>query len=224
MVAVQGSNPGQDVGAGASPAPPAAVPAPTPRNLNYVLMVTLAWKGEVPVKRHPSFTVYDIEPEPGWPVGRKGLLLASLWKNLSQSNSDGIFICDADVAIDQADMDAMINAVCHYPEVVHVAPVKLWPRATGLPAWVWGHRRPVTAPGATNQEIMAAWQEDIEDPTMFSFNFTYLPRRLIEGAVKSGLKDWIYPHVDENMSKLAQELGIPVRVVRNGCSPRHMHY
>lgn len=212
------------VDAGTGSAPPALAPAPTPRNLNHVLMITLAWKGQVPVERHPRFTVHDIVPEPGWPAGRKGLLLASVWETHKQDDSDGIFICDADVAIDQHDMQLMINAACCEPEAVHVAPVKLWPRATQLPDWVWGHRRPVTRPGVTNEEIMAAWQEDIDDPTMFSFNFTYLPRRLVEGAVKSGLKKWIYPHVDEKMSELAQELGIPVRVVRNGCSPRHMHY
>jgi hypothetical protein len=197
-------------------------PPATPRNLNNVLILTLAWKGRVPAPRHPAFVVHDILPEPNWPVGRKGLLLDRLWTHLSKDDSDGILLCDADVAIDEGDMIAMTNAACTEPDAVHTAPVKLWPKATGLPVWIWGHRK--LLPPLSNEETLYAWQQDIEDPEMFSFCFTYLPRRLVEGAVKSGLKRWTYPTVDQKMSETARDMGIPIRVVRNGCHPRHLHY
>jgi hypothetical protein len=214
--------PGTARGAGEDP-PSSPPPSPVPRQLNDLLIIRLAWMGKLDGRTHPSFAVHEIHPEPGWPVGRKGLLIHSLWKQLAKPISDGILIMDGDVVIDPADFGAMAYAAGCEPEAVHVAPVRLWPHATGLPGWVWAHRRPLplTMP---DDEAMAAWQEDIDDPVMFSFNFTYLPRRLVEGAVKSGLKTWTYPNVDRRMWETARDLGIPVRVVRNGCHPRHTNY
>jgi hypothetical protein len=113
--------------------------------------------------------------------------------------------------------------VASEPDAVHVAPVKLWPKATGLPTWVWGHRENV--PDDTPlDEAISRWQADIEDPTMFSFNFTWLPRRLMNGAAKTGLSRKVYPNVDRHLWETARDMGIPVRVVRNGCHPRHTNF
>jgi hypothetical protein len=216
------------VAGGASLAPPASVsPAPldTPRAqpLADVLFVRLAWKGELDGKTHPSFHVHSVEPEPGWPSGRKGLMLASLWKQQAKDTSQGMMICDGDVVIDSADMEAMVWAVAGERDAVHVAPVKLWPCATGLPGWVWGHRK-ILPEGLTLQEAMDAWRTDIDDPDMFPFGFIWLPARLMDAAIKTGLAKKIYPHVDQHFWQTARDIGVPARVVRGDCHPRHTNY
>lgn len=202
-------------------------PDEVPPPLRDLLWVRFGWQGKFIGRTFPSFTEHALHPEPGWPVGRKGLTLERLWTQLHTPASEGIMICDGDVTIDPEDMGAMMWAVGGEREAVHTAPVKLWPKATGFPDWIWGHRK-LLPPDLPNDQAIAAWQQDIPDPVMFTFNFTFLPRRLIEGAIKTriggGLAEWIYPHVDENMFKTAMELGIPVRVVRNGCHPRHVNY
>jgi hypothetical protein len=197
--------------------------ATVPRQLNEVLIIRVAWKGQLEGRTHPSFAVHSVDPEPGWPAGRKGLMLARLWQQLSKPVSDGMLICDGDVVIDPVDFGAMAYAAGCEPDAVHVAPVRLWPRATGLPGWVWAHRKPLP-PDTPDDKAMEAWQTDVDDPVMFSFNFTYLPARLVKGAIKAGLENWIYPHVDQGMWETARDLGIPVRVVRNDCHPRHVNY
>ena len=176
------------------------------RTLNHVLIIRVCWRGQLEGRTHPSFAVHSVEPEPGWPVGRKGLMLASLWRQVVPAGSDGMLICDGDVVIDPADMIAMTDAACGAPDAVHAAPVRLWPRATGFPEPVWAHR------------------PDLHDPpVMFSFGFTFLPARLIEGAIKAGLEKWHYPNVDRGMWETARDMGVPVRVVRD-CHPRHLNY
>lgn len=195
---------------------------PTPL-LTDVLCWRMCWKGQVEGRTHPMFTVHSVEPEPRWPVGRKGLMMARAWDMLRTPATEGVFITDGDVIIDPADWLAMTAAVGAERQAVHVAPVRLWPKATSLPDWVWGHRRELP-PGLSGKEVMARWQADVDDPVMFSFNFTWLPARLMEGAIKAGMAEWIYPHVDKGMWRTAKELGIPVRVVRGGCHPRHVNY
>jgi len=197
--------------------------APLPAPLQDILQMRVAWKGNFQGKTFPTFTEYSIDPEPGWPVGRKGLMLACAWEQLSKPTSDGIIISDGDVILDPHDVGAMNWAAAHERDAVHTAPVKLWPRATSLPDWIWGHRKELPE-GTSGQDAMAAWQKDIDDPVTFTFNYTFLPRRLILAAIKSGLKEWIYPNVDMHMYETARDCGIPVRVVRNGCHPRHIHY
>lgn len=194
-----------------------------PAELHNVLLWRLCWKGRLEGRTHPNFTVHSVEQEPEWPIGRKGLMMAQMWKQLRKPDTDGLLIMDGDVVIDPDDFTAMLWSVAHDREAVWVAPVKLWPKATGLPGWVWGHRRQIPR-DLPDDQAMAEWQTDRDDPVMFSFNFTWIPVRLMEGAVKAGLREWIYPHVDEGMWKTAKELGIPVRVVRNGCHPRHVNY
>lgn len=197
-------------------------PTPPP-TLRDVLCWRVCWKGRIEGRTHPAFTVHSVEQEPEWPVGRKGLMLAQLWKMLAKPTTEGVFIMDGDVVIDQSDFQSMVWSVAHERTAVHVAPVRLWAKATGLPDWVWGHRHMVP-PDQSDEATMKDWQTDIDDPDMFSFNLTWLPTRLMEGAIKRGLDQWIYPLVDKNMSETARELGIPVRVVRGDCHPRHTHY
>jgi len=184
----------------------------TGRQLNHVLIIRVCWRGQLEGRTHPSFAVHSVEPEPGWPVGRKGLMLASLWRQVVPAGSDGMLICDGDVVIDPHDMAAMTEAACGEPDAVHTAPVKLWPRATGFPDWVWAHA-PADGYG----------QADVDDPVMFSFGFTFLPAWLIDRAIKDGLDSWHYPNVDRGMWQTARDYSVPVRVVRD-CHPRHLNY
>jgi hypothetical protein len=190
-----------------------------------IILARICWQGEVIGANPRGFRTYSVEPEPGWPVGRKGLLFARLWESTATKQSPGMLIQDGDCVTDPFDMGAMFMAAGPDPTSVHVAPVRLYPDATGFSEWVWGHRRPLNErdPIPDDAEAYRIWQEDIGDPLMFSFNFTYLPRRLLEAAIDSGLETWVYPHVDDNMWQLARSLSIPVKVVR-GCHPKHLHY
>lgn len=190
--------------------------------LNDLLLMRLAWKDQFAGRTHPSFREYSVYPTNEHPNGQKGLLLANAWNNISKPTSDGLIICDGDVVIDPSDYSQMLGHIVTDREAVWTAPVRLWPIATQFPEWIWAHRKMVN----TNRpvaEVVRDWQEDIEDPEMFSFCFTYLPRRLMEGAIKTGLKDKIYPGVDWFMWDTAKSLNIPVKVVR-GCYPKHLNY
>jgi hypothetical protein len=191
--------------------------------LRDLLMIRMTWKGGLQGKTHPYLHQHDVVPEPGWPVGRKGRMLARLWQQLAKPTSDGMLINDGDCVIDSHDMIAMVWAAGNERDAVHTAPVRLWPSCTGLPDWVWAHRHEVDS-DIDLDVIMKDWQTDVDDPQLFSFNFTFIPRRLIEACIERGMEDWIFPHVDENMWMTARDEGIPVRVVRNGCHPRHMNY
>jgi hypothetical protein len=89
--------------------------------------------------------------------------------------------------------------------------VKVWPVSHLGQNWVYGHGRGLFT------------QEDIDDPNMFSFSFTYLPRTLIQGMIDAGAEDWYYPVVDLSTWELAKRLGVKVRVARD-CQPKHMHW
>lgn len=171
----------------------------------HVVKLPLALPGARMIELH-------VQPEPSHPFGRKGLTLASAWTTLATDEHAGMLILDGDVAIDPWDVLMMLAAVQSEPDAVHVAPAKIWRTTTGSEElWTWGHWR-----GERSQE----W---CEDPDFFAFNFTYIPRRVIEEAVKKGLRSWAFPHVDQRVSRTARQLGIPVRVVKD-CSPKHMHY
>jgi hypothetical protein len=194
-----------------------------PDQLNDLIMARMTWKGHTTGANHPHLTQYDVVPEPGWPVGRKGMMFTRMWQQLAKPTSEGILINDGDCVIDGYDFTAMVWAVGQERDAVHAGPVRLWPKATGYPDWVWGHRHePI--PGAGLDVQMKDWQTDVDDPVMFSFNFTFIPRRLMEAAIKHGLEDQIFPHVDEFMWMVARDEGIPVRPVRYGCAPKHMNF
>jgi hypothetical protein len=202
---------------------PSSAPSGMRTQLNDLVCLRIAWRGEVTGQTMLPFRKADVMPENGYPVGRKGLVLHSAWRQLSKATSDGMLIQDGDVIIDPVDLTAMLTHVATDVDAVWTAPVRLWPKSTHLPSWVWGHRRALPE-GTSADETMKAWQTDIDDPVWFTFNFTFLPARLVEGCVKAGLKNWIYPHVDQHVHETAAKLGIPVRVVRGGCGPRHLNY
>jgi hypothetical protein len=159
------------------------------------------------LREHHFHTVH-VAPEPGWPFGRKGLALAGAWHQLAGPLTAGLLILDGDVAVDLVDVGVMFLAIEADPDAVLVAPVRLWPTSTGLDSWVWGHGR-----GSFSQA-------DPDDPDLFSFGFTYLPRKVVEGT---GLGELTYPMVDQAVAAAARDMGVPVRVVRD-CTPKHLNF
>lgn len=159
----------------------------------------------------PQFRVVHYGPEPGWPFGRRGLAMQGAWRQLSTAGCAGMLVLDGDVALDLADVAAMKAAIHEAPDLVHVAPVRLWPVSTGQRAWAWAHGQ-----GGYSQD-------DPDEPDVWTFSFTYLPRRLLEAAVKTGLATWTFPGVDRRMHRLARELGIGARTCR-AAAPRHLHW
>lgn len=195
----------------------------TPPPLVDLLAIRVGWRGRFPGRTHPSLTELIVEPETGYPAGRKGLQFARFWEHFATPETPGMVINDADCVIDAYDHMGMVYAAQLERDAVHTAPVRLYPRATNLPDWVWGHRK-LLPRGLEDPRAISEWQTDIDDPDMFTFNFTYLPRRLVEAAIKKGLETWMYPKVDWRMWETAKEIGVPVRVVRNGCHPTHINY
>ena len=154
-----------------------------------------------------------VSPEPGAPFGRKGLALAAAWKQLARPDTAGMLLLDGDVVIDPHDVMMMLLAIHKDPDAVHIGPAKLWPVTMGdAPGWVWGHCR-----NAEWSQVMT------EDPDFFAFNFTYVPRAVIELAVRKNLRDKQFPEVDRFVSRMARESGTRMSVVPD-CHPKHMHF
>lgn len=146
------------------------------------------------------------------PFGRKGLALEQTWRHLSVKEQAGMLILDGDTVVDPHDVVMMFAAIEADPDAVHIAPAKIWPVSTGHPTWTWAHFK--------NYE---ASRELITDPDFFSFNFTYLPRALVEASIKAGLRSWVFPRVDAQVSRVARQQGFKIRVVED-CQPKHMHF
>ena len=154
-----------------------------------------------------------VVPETAHPFGRKGLALAGAWKQLATPEVEGVLILDGDVVIDPHDYMMMLVAIHQDPAAVHIAPVKLWPSSKNdLGGWAWGHCRD----GKYGQELEL-------HPDFFAFNFTYIPRVVMEMAVADGLRNWAFPEVDRSMSRSARKARVRMTVVE-GASPKHMHY
>jgi hypothetical protein len=180
-----------------------------------IICVRLNWNHTAMDLRMASkFFTIDINPEPAYPLGRKGLVLASAWNQLTDPQVTGMLILDGDVAIDPLDHEHMLRAIDKEPhDAVHTAPVRLWPTSTHHGTWVWGHGR--------NGRYS---QEDTDDGIdSFTFCYTYLPRQLIEACIESGLPAWAYPRVDRNVCRQARALAMPVHVVRDA-QPKHLNY
>jgi len=154
-----------------------------------------------------------IAPEPAHPFGRKGLALASAWKQLATDAMAGMLLLDGDVMIDPHDYMMMLGAIHTEPAAVHIGPSRLWPASKNdLQGWAWGHAK------------LGVFSQELEmEPDFFAFNFTYLPRRVVELAIGKGLKTWQFPDVDRSVSRVAREAKIPMRVVKD-CFPKHAHY
>lgn len=160
------------------------------------------------------FTPVHLGPEAGWPMGRKGLALAGAWGQLNRGGdvADGMLVLDADVAIDPQMVITMMTAIGTDPAAVWTAPVRIWPVSTMKDHWIWAHWNLVPS---QHVDQSARW---------FSFNFTYLPRQLLEHCLKPGrLKTWTYPNTDSSVARAARELGIPGNVVAD-CWPVHLHW
>lgn len=89
---------------------------------------------------------------------------------LEQLDGDTV-IAEWDIAFDFVDM-AWFTARClEDPERVRVAPYRLFPESTNLPAPVWAHRRVGRNPG---------WITDGEQECdLFSFGLVYLPHTVV---------------------------------------------
>jgi hypothetical protein len=180
------------------------------------LFVRFNWNhSALPFTMHyPYVTFKDIHLSPSdeFPTGRKGLALASYWDHLGNGRDayTGILILDGDVTIDPEDLRLMIAAIDEHPDWVHTAPVKLWVMTQNGYKWFWSH---------SNDGLT---QECEFKPRYFSFCFTYLPRELLYAASRMGLRQWIYPFVDESVSMVAEKLEIPVSIIP--AAPKHVHY
>src|SRR5277367_2072602 len=158
------------------------------------LFFRLIWDGhhvQFPLRLHGvNMKDLHVAPETAAPFGRKGLALAAAWTQLEEAETTGMLILDGDVVIDPYDYHMMYRAIEAEPDAVHIAPVRLWPVSKGdISGWAWGHCK--------DNNFTA---EMTLDPDFFSFNFTYVPRRVVELAIRAGLKNWQYPVVDKMMS------------------------
>jgi hypothetical protein len=178
-----------------------------------VVLLRLDWdRTALPLRQAKAYYTAHISPEPGYLFGRKGLVIGSSWQQLAGRHTDGMVLLDGDVMLDPVDHRAMLDAIHEDPSCVHTAPVRIWPASTKWEDWTWAHWR-----------TKASQRLETEGIRWFSFNFTYLPRALVEQAITAGLRSWAYPSVDSKMSRTAQRMGSPVRVVP-GCWPKHLNY
>lgn len=178
------------------------------------LYLHIAWRGEV-LKDFPSFRKVDIIPTNEHPLGRKGYTLTQCWKTMKESHTKGMLILDGDVAIDPVDFALMYNAMRADNDAIHIGPSRIWPKSTGHPDWIWAHRKF----GTTYKD----WKEFRTDVDTASFCFTYIPARVINACISSGMEKWIYPEVDKSVFEIARKLEIRYNVVE-GCYPKHMNF
>lgn len=164
--------------------------------------------------KHPWITFKDIHlsPSPEFPTGRKGLALDSYWiqQQIRLNPAYGIFIIDGDVIVDPVDMEVMLDSIRSDPKIVHTAPVRLWLNTMRGPEWRWSH-----------QNDNGLTQDWIDHPRYFSFCCTFLPASLMDMAGHAGLRQRVYPYVDEFVSDVAAQVGIPVNVVADA-APKHL--
>jgi hypothetical protein len=164
----------------------------------------------VPSPWQVTFKDIHISPEPEYPCGRKGLMLARYWEQQKEGiDRIGIMILDGDVLADPEDIRALAESVASEPDAVHTAPVRLWYSGQ----WFWSHQG----------EDMKLTRECLMNPYYFSFCLTFIPTEVMNAAIKAGLDTWYYPYVDKNMSEIAAKIGAPVRVALKSY-PKHMHW
>jgi hypothetical protein len=180
-----------------------------------IICIRLNWNHTaMPLGMARKFFTLEVNPEAAYPFGRKGLALAQAWKQLAIPDTAGMLLLDGDVAIDPLDQEHMLKAIDKEPHnVVHTAPVILWPVSTHLEYWVWGH-------GGNGRYTQVDNNTDLD---MFTFCYTYLPRKLVESCVENGLAQWTYPTVDYNVCKEAKSIKMGINVVRDA-KPKHLNY
>jgi hypothetical protein len=178
-----------------------------------ILCVRKSWNNtalNIPIPG--NFYLLHINPSADHPFGEKGKVLANGWRQLGNENMAGMLILDGDVAIEPGDLTNMLAAIHEHDKMVVVAPVRIWPKSTKRNSWVWSHW------SDHGSQVM-----ETENVRWFTFNFTYLPRKVIEQALSDGLVDWTYPSVDTRMSKAAMRAEVPVYVAEN-VLPKHLHF
>jgi len=159
-----------------------------------------------------NFHILHINPTAEHPFGERGKVLAGAWKQLSNDTMDGMLTLDGDVVIEPCDLTNMLAAIHEHDKMVVVAPARIWPKSTKRKGWVWAH-----------WSTEASQVMETENIRRFTFNFTYLPRRVIEQALEDGLVDWKYPNVDTRMADAAVRAGVPVYVAQN-VLPKHLNF
>ena len=187
------------------------MPSPEPAAFCYV---RFTWRGHERNYEQPRLgplRMYEVQygPSDEFPFGRRGMVMLRAWRRLSDPAMLGMLVQDGDVLVDPSDAAAMLEAIHAEPKCVITAPAKLWRGKAEMP-WTWAHWR-----GEASQEFEA-------DPDFFCFNFTFLPRDLLEACAKRDMHKWAFPSVDTEMARVARDLGIPVRVC--AALPKHMNW
>lgn len=159
-----------------------------------------------------NFFTLNIRPSAEYPFGEKGKAIAGAWRQLSNNHVDGMLMLDGDVVIEPVDLSNMMAAIHTHDKMVVIAPARIWPKSTKRKRWVWAH-----------WSSEASQDMETENIRWFTFNFTYLPRKVIEQAVEDGLSTWTYPSVDKRMSDSAAKAGVPVFVAEN-VLPKHLNF
>ena len=178
-----------------------------------IILVKVNWdKTAVKLEMDRHYYNLAVCPEPCHPFGQKGMWLQRAWQQLGGYGHAGMLVLDGDVAIDRYDHEMMISAIHFQPDMVHVAPARIWPVSTRQERWTWAHW------SSEPSQVL-----ETEDVKWFSFNYTYLPRKVIERAIKDGLPEGRYPFVDTNVCLSAQRCDAAVNVVIT-CQPKHLHY
>ena len=174
----------------------------------------MTWKGvSAPQFLNRHFYQVDVFPEDGFPFGRKGKVFTDTWNQARNSavKYQGMLVIEGDVLIDPHDYNQMLKAISTNVDAIWTAPVKVWPVTTKGKDWFWCH-----------------WSTDTSQtldkyPLHFGYNFTYLPKQLIELAIEAGWDKWDYWTDDSEMPKIAMRNKIPVKVPED-CWPKHLHY
>jgi hypothetical protein len=124
----------------------------------------------------------------------------------------GTVIVEWDIAFSPEDRAAFDSAIAADPQRVHVAPYRLYPRSTNLPAPVWAHRAAGRLP---------PWIGDGEPVCdLFSFGLAYLPAAIIRRYLATR------PEVtgDAVFSQWHHDAGLGPVPVHWDVRPVHLHY
>lgn len=171
-----------------------------------IITVRVNWDNTaVPIKLPGKFFEMHVDPSAEYPFGQKGKTIAGAWRQLNtDKNMDGMLIIDGDVAIDPIDYQNMLSAIHYHHDMVVVAPARIWPASTKRKDWSWAH-----------WSVEPSQKLETENIRWFSFNFTYLPKKVLKQALTDGLRRWTYPVVDKSMSTAAFDAGVPVFVAED---------
>jgi hypothetical protein len=188
--------------------------------LKSFLFLMMAWEGRSIYTGFQNgtptpFRRVDIYSTNEYPVGRKGYTLTQCWRTMKDTHTSGLLILDSDVAIDPNDFSHMYNAMRGDSSAIHIGASLIWPKSTGYSTPVWAHRKFGTE--------FKEWRTNRTDVDTASFCFTYLPARLLEACISSGMANWTFPSVDMQVFTTARRIGTSFKVVPN-CNPKHMNY